>query len=63
MSAGDSMENKAQDLKGRGKEALGAATDNDSMKNEGKADQAKASIKDKAEQVKDKVTEQVDKIL
>ncbi|WP_300682907.1 CsbD family protein [Nocardioides sp.] len=63
MGADDKLENKGQDLKGRAKEALGAATDNDRLKNEGKADQAKASLKDKAESVKDKVTEGIDKLL
>ncbi len=63
MGVGDNIENKAQDLGGRGKEAAGAAMDDDSLKNEGKADQTKASIKDKVEDVKDKVTEKVDDIL
>ncbi len=63
MGVDDNIENKAQDLAGRGKEAAGAAMDDDSLRNEGKADQAKASIKDKVEKVKDKVTEKVDDIL
>jgi uncharacterized protein YjbJ (UPF0337 family) len=49
------MSNKGEDLKGRAKEAAGAATGDDEMKNEGKADQASASVKDKVSDVVDKV--------
>lgn len=58
-----SAENKAQDLGGRAKEAAGAVTNDDSLKSEGKADQAKAGIKDKIENVKDAVTKKVDDVL
>jgi len=40
--------------KGRIKEATGSLTGDDSLKNEGKGDQAKASIKDKVDSVADK---------
>ncbi len=40
--------------KGRIKEAAGSLTGDDSLKNEGKGDQAKASIKDKVDSVADK---------
>jgi len=63
MGLDDRVENKAQDIAGRGKEALGAATDNESLKAEGKADQAKAGLKDKIEDVKNKITEKIDKVL
>ena len=63
MGLDDKLQNKVEDLTGRGKEAAGAVTGNDSLKAEGKADQAKAGIKDKVEDVKDKVTETVNKIL
>ena len=63
MSTEDRIKNKAEDLKGRGKEAAGAVTGDDSLKAEGEADQKKAGVKDKIEDVKDKVTEKVDKIL
>ena len=63
MSTDDRIKNKAEDLKGRGKEAAGAVTGDDSLKAEGEADQKKAGVKDKIEDVKDKVTEKVDKIL
>ncbi|MFL6025124.1 MAG: CsbD family protein [Marmoricola sp.] len=63
MGLDDRIENKVQDIAGRGKEAAGAATDDDSLKHEGKADQAKSHVKDKVEDVKDKVTDKVDDIL
>ena len=49
------------DLKGRAKEAVGDLTDNDELKNEGKVDRATGFVKDKVEQVADKVKEAVDK--
>lgn len=42
--------------KGRIKEAAGSLTGDDSLKNEGKVDQAKSSIKDGVDKVADKVT-------
>lgn len=59
----DHLENKADDLKGRAKEATGSLIGDDSMKAEGEADQKKASIKDKVDDVKDKVKDKVDDIL
>ena len=41
------MSGKADDLKGRAKEALGDVTDNDEMKREGQADRAAGTVKDK----------------
>jgi len=61
MGIDDKLHNKAEDLAGRGKEAAGAVTGDDSLKAEGEADQKKASLKDKIEDVKDKVQEKVDK--
>jgi uncharacterized protein YjbJ (UPF0337 family) len=43
------------DLKGRVKEAGGDLTGDDSLKNEGKVDQAAGSVKDKVGDVADKV--------
>ncbi|MFL6107305.1 MAG: CsbD family protein [Marmoricola sp.] len=63
MGLDDRIENKVQDVAGRGKEAAGAATDNHDLKAEGKADQTKAGVKDKVQDVKDKVEEKVDDIL
>ena len=49
------MGEKAEDTKGRIKEAGGALTGDDSLKNEGKVDQASASVKDKVGDAADKV--------
>lgn len=53
MGEGDKTDNKLQDLKGQAKEKLGAATDNDRLQNEGKADQSSANLKQAGENVKD----------
>lgn len=42
----------ADEGKGRVKEAAGSLTGDESLKNEGKGDQAKASVKDTADKVK-----------
>jgi len=47
--------------KGRIKEAAGSLTSDDSLKNEGKGDQAKASIKDKVDSVADKAKSLLDR--
>ncbi len=53
MSAEDKIKNAAQDLGGKVKETAGKAVGNESLEAEGKADQAKAAVKDKVEDVKD----------
>ena len=53
MSAADKITSAAEDLVGKGKEAVGKATDNDKLVAEGKADQAKAAVKKGVEDVKD----------
>ncbi len=50
------------ELKGRAKEAAGAVTDNQDLKNEGKADQAKHDLKDAADKVIGKAEEALDSI-
>ncbi len=47
--------------KGRAKEAAGSLTGDDSLKNEGKADQAKSSVKDTVDKVGDKAKDVVDR--
>jgi uncharacterized protein YjbJ (UPF0337 family) len=42
--------------KGRIKQAAGSLTDDKSLKNEGKVDQAKASVKDTVDKAADKLT-------
>jgi uncharacterized protein YjbJ (UPF0337 family) len=51
----------ADEAKGRAKEAAGALTGDDSLKNEGKGDQAKASVKDSVDKVADKAKRAVDR--
>jgi uncharacterized protein YjbJ (UPF0337 family) len=53
VGAGDKASNKIDDLGGKAKEAAGKVTGDDSTKNEGKLDQAKSSLKDAGEKVKD----------
>jgi uncharacterized protein YjbJ (UPF0337 family) len=60
MGIDDEMRNKAEDLKGRTKEAAGAATDNEELKAEGQADQTKAGLKDKLDDAKDKIRAKID---
>ncbi|KAB1643479.1 CsbD family protein [Gulosibacter chungangensis] len=62
MGFEDRLGNKGEELAGKAKEALGNASDNDELRNEGKADQASAGLKDKIEDVKDTVTDAIDNL-
>ena len=53
MSAEDKASNKIDDLGGKAKEGLGKVTGDSGTENEGKLDQAKSSLKDAGEKVKD----------
>ena len=53
MSGIDKMKNKAEELGGKGKEAVGSATDNRDLEAEGKADQVSGNLKQAGEKVKD----------
>jgi uncharacterized protein YjbJ (UPF0337 family) len=53
MSATDKAKNKIEDLGGKAKETVGKATGDRSTENEGRGDQAKSSLKDAGEKVKD----------
>lgn len=53
MSATDKAKNKIDDLGGKAKEAMGRATGDRATENEGRGDQAKSSLKDAGEKVKD----------
>jgi uncharacterized protein YjbJ (UPF0337 family) len=53
MGADDKVEAKGEELKGRAKEALGDATDNEQWQAEGKVEKAKGSLKQAGEKVKD----------
>jgi uncharacterized protein YjbJ (UPF0337 family) len=51
----------ADKVKGRVKEAAGALTDDEELKDEGKLDQAAGKVKEKASKVVDKVRDAVTK--
>jgi uncharacterized protein YjbJ (UPF0337 family) len=53
MSEKDKLSNSAQELKGNIKEKVGDATDNEDLEAKGKTDQAKGSLKQAGEKVKD----------
>lgn len=55
-------ESKADDVKGRVKEAAGVLTGDKDLEREGKADQAGAKVKDVADKAKDKVEDVVDTV-
>lgn len=56
MGISDKFENEAEKLKGKGKEAVGDATDDEDMEAEGQADQTKANLKQAGENIKDAFT-------
>ncbi|MCY7400142.1 MAG: CsbD family protein [Nocardioides sp.] len=53
MGLDDKISNKAEELKGQGKETTGKATDNEQLEAEGKGDQAGANLKQAGEKLKD----------
>ena len=53
MGIVDKAKNTAEKLAGQAKEKAGEVTGNDDLKNEGKKDQAKGSLKNAGEDVKD----------
>jgi uncharacterized protein YjbJ (UPF0337 family) len=53
MSGTDKAKNKAQDLGGKAKEAVGNVTGDKDTRDEGKGDQSKSNLKDAGEKVKD----------
>lgn len=53
----DKAKNTAEGVAGKAKEAVGGATDDKKLENEGKADQAKSSLKKAGENIKDAVTD------
>jgi uncharacterized protein YjbJ (UPF0337 family) len=53
MGLMDKVRNVAQGAAGKVKDATGRATGNDDLKNEGKADQGKSSLKQAGENIKD----------
>ncbi|WP_309069254.1 CsbD family protein [Microbacterium sp.] len=53
MGLDDKIENGAQDLSGKAKEATGKATDNERLEAEGHGDQTSAKLKKAGEDIKD----------
>ena len=53
MGLDDKFDNKADELKGKAKEAAGKATDDEQLEAEGKGDQMGANLKQAGEKVKD----------
>lgn len=55
MGFDDKIENKADEAKGKIKEQVGDATDNERLEAEGKSDQSEANLNQAGEKVKDAV--------
>jgi uncharacterized protein YjbJ (UPF0337 family) len=53
MSGTDKAKNKAEELTGRAKETLGAATHDRDLQAEGQADQTSSKVKQAGEKIKD----------
>lgn len=53
MATDDKIDAKADELKGKAKEAVGRTTDDEELENEGAGDQAKGHMKQAVEKVKD----------
>jgi uncharacterized protein YjbJ (UPF0337 family) len=56
------MDGKVDELKGRAKEAAGAVTDNEKLRAEGRADQAKGKVKQSIDKAADKVKNAIDQV-
>lgn len=53
MGTADKAQNKAEELKGKGKQAVGRATDDEELQAEGEVDEIKGNLKQAGEKVKD----------
>jgi len=53
MGIADKASNKAEELKGQGKQATGRATNDPELEAEGKTDQATGDLKQAGEKIKD----------
>ena len=62
MSLSDKIGNKAEELGGKAKETAGEVAGDEKLADEGRADQAKAAVKDGVEKVKDAVGGVVDSV-
>jgi uncharacterized protein YjbJ (UPF0337 family) len=57
LGAHEKLSNKIDDFAGEAKEAVGKVTEDERTRDEGKLDQAKSSLKDAGEKVKDALKE------
>jgi uncharacterized protein YjbJ (UPF0337 family) len=57
MSATDKTNNKVDEIKGRAKQTVGAATGDESERREGKVEEKTANLKQAGEKLKDAVTD------
>ena len=55
MATDDKLRNQGEDLKGKAKETIGRATDDEELEAQGRADQAESSLKQAGENVKDAI--------
>jgi uncharacterized protein YjbJ (UPF0337 family) len=55
VATDDKLRNQGQDLKGKAKESIGRATDDEELEAAGRSDQAKSSLKQAGEKVKDAI--------
>jgi uncharacterized protein YjbJ (UPF0337 family) len=55
MGTDDKLRNQGEDLKGKAKETIGRATDDEELEARGRADQTKANVKQAGEKVKDAI--------
>ena len=55
MATDDKLRNQGQDLKGKAKESIGRATDDEELEAAGRTDQASSSLKQAGEKVKDAI--------
>ena len=62
MGLDDKLKNTGEDMKGTAKEKVGQATGNEQWEAEGRADQAKAKVKNAGEHVKDAAGDAADAV-
>ena len=55
MATDDKLRNQGEELKGKAKESLGRATDDEELEAAGRADQSKANLRQAGETVKDAI--------
>jgi uncharacterized protein YjbJ (UPF0337 family) len=53
MGLADKAEHKAEELKGKGKQGVGRATDDEDLQAEGEVDETKGKLKQAGEKIKD----------